>query len=109
MIVQDKQKEPRYFGAIQFNEKQAKKSLAMYPGITKANPYDLYKTYNQENGEYWTSIISENLPMNKDIFLIGSIMINDGDWLVTDMDGKTHVYNDTQFKEQFVGKDGDNL
>lgn len=109
MIVQDKQKELCYFGAIQFNEKQAKKSLAMYPGITKANPYDLYKTYNRENSEYWTSIISENLPMNKDIFLIGSIMINDGDWLVTDMDGKTHVYNDAQFKEQFVGKDGDDL
>ena len=101
MIVQKRSNETRFFGAIQFDEKRAEKSLAMYPGVES--------TSLSERDKEWTSLYLEGIAWRRNVYALNGYVVNVGDWLVTDMDGKTYVYTDVQFKEQFVGKDGDNL
>lgn len=81
MIVQDKENQLDYYGAVQFHTNGKKMSLAKYPGV---RPDDLFR---------------------KD-FYYGDMFLNDGDWLVTDKEGKTRVYTDEEFKKMFSKEEG---
>lgn len=106
MVVQKRSNETRFFGAIQFDEKRAEKSLAMYPGVESTS---LSALFDKERDKEWTSLYLEGIAWRRNVYALNGYVVNDGDWLVTDMDGKTYVYTDVQFKELFVGKDGEDL
>lgn len=105
MIVQDKQKEPSYFGAIQFNREQADKSLAMYPGVKRTNLFAFFD--NAEEVE--PLLLSSGTDWSRPMYSLNDHPVFDGDWLVTDLNGETKIYSDEKFKSIFIGEDGDEL
>lgn len=81
MIVQDKEENVRYFGAVQFHEEIAKKSLALYPMVTKKESSDflgrlIYYTCNDRS-------------------------VTDGDWILTNSKGECQVVTNEEFIERF--------
>lgn len=81
MIVQDKEENVRYFGAIQFREEIAEKSLALYPMVTKKESSDflgrlIYYTCNDRS-------------------------VTDGDWILTNSKGECQVVTNEEFIERF--------
>ena len=114
MIVQDKQENMQYFGAIQFDTKKAKESLALYPNVQMKvhescvgdgclHPYP----WMSVEGTLRCYRPSED-PEQDFIFIFGGhIVLKDGDWLVTDKDGETYIYSDEAFKREFTGEVGD--
>lgn len=111
MIVQDKQENMQYFGAIQFNFKKARKSLAMYPGVQMFVNIACVRTlypmaWVPVNGvprDYRPS----KTPEHDFIFEFEHTQLNDGDWLVTDKDGETFIYSNEVFKQYFTDEVGD--
>ena len=79
MIVQDKEENVRYFGAVQFREEIAKKSLALYPMV--AENKEIIETTNifPERYAYYTC----------------------NDRLVTDSKGECQVVTNEEFIERF--------
>ena len=83
MIVTKKEDGTDYYGAVQFDEYEAKKTLMNYPGVELK-----YLAMD------WR-------------FCLDDAMIGDGDWLVTNKTGETEVYNPEDFKEKFTECGGD--
>lgn len=106
MIVQERTNENKFFGAVQFDKKHAEKSLAMYPGVKTTS---LSALFSEAKHGLWTSLYLESAARDGNVYVLNGRIINDGDWLVADMDGKTTVYSDDQLKECFIGEDGVNL
>lgn len=112
MIVQDKQENMQYFGAIQFDKKQAIKSLAMYPNVQmyiKASLTDrLYYPREWMPVEEIPSTYHPSETPERDFYFVkGHHVINNNDWLVTNKDGETTVYSDEVFKQEFITEVGD--
>ena len=105
MIVQDKQKELCYFGAVQFNREQADKSLAMYPGVKRTNLFAFFD--NAKDVE--PLLLSIATDWTRPMYSLNGRPVFDGEWLVTDLNGETKIYSDEKFKSIFIGKDGDEL
>lgn len=101
MIVQDKENQLDYYGAVQFHTDGKKMSLAKYPGVTmKRNVFVLSmlpKAMTNKVG------IHDN---EKKSFYYHGVQLVDGDWLVTDKEGNTKVYTNKKFKSSFVKKEG---
>lgn len=83
VIVKDREERLRYYGAIQFNRREALKSLMNYPGVK----HDVEK-----NG-----------------FTLDNTEIFHSDWLVTDKEGHTKIYSDNEFHKEFTNEDGEQL
>ena len=83
MIVKDKEERLHYYGAIQFNRREALKSLMNYPGIKR--------------------------DIEKDKFTLDGTEVFHSDWLVTDEEGRTKIYTDNEFRKEFTNKDGEQL
>lgn len=101
MIVQDKENQLDYYGAVQFHTDGKKMSLAKYPGVT------------MERGSFTLSLLPVAMKNKIGIhdgesksFYYNGIELTDGDWLVTDKEGRTRVYIDKKFKKSFVEKEG---
>lgn len=86
MIVQDKLENMEYFGAVQFFEEKANKSLAKYPGV---------------------KVITNPVFRNTCWRLNDDEALSDGDWIVTDSQGNRKIYSNNQFKELFSCEDED--
>lgn len=84
MIVQDKLENMEYFGAVQFFEEKANKSLAKYPGV---------------------KLITDPVFRNTCWRLNDDEALSDGDWIVTDSQGNRKIYSNNQFKELFSCED----
>lgn len=74
MIVKDKEEELKYYGAVQFNKEEAKKTLMNYPGVS-----------NTKKG-----------------FELNGLALHDGDWIVVDEDGRSKVFSDKKFNKLFI-------
>lgn len=83
MIVKDKEERLRYYGAVQFDLREAFKSLMNYPGVRH--------------------------DVEKDEFTLDGTEIIHGDWLVTDGEGRTKIYTDNEFRKEFTNEDGESL
>ena len=101
MIVQDKENRLDYYGAVQFHTDGERMSLAKYPGVKmKYHHYSSsMEQWGKEHG--WRP---DDL-FRKD-FYYGDMFLNDGDWLVTDKEGKTEVYTNEEFKRMFSKEEG---
>lgn len=104
MIVQDKENQLDYYGAVQFHTDGKKMSLAKYPGVTMKN--NAWGTLLKTKSEM--SKVGSDDDMLK-TFHYGDTKLDDGDWLVTDKDGHTLVYTDKKFEQSFVKKEGAEL
>lgn len=105
MIVQDKENQLDYYGAVQFRTDGKQMSLAKYPGVTMTNNawgtmFKPAKSVMDKVGGY------DDMPKD---FYYHATKLTDGDWLVTDKEGKTLVYTDKKFKKTFVQKEGAEL
>ncbi len=103
MIVQDKENQLDYYGAVQFHTNHKKMSLAKYPGVTMKRAYYEFPLPDDIKGK-----IGACANKDKD-FYYHDIALADGDWLVTDKEGQTRVYTDKQFKKVFVKKEGEEV
>lgn len=83
MIVKDKEEQLHYYGAVQFNRREALKSLMNYPGVK----------HNVEKNE----------------FTLDGEEVFHSDWLVTDRNGATQIYTDKKFHKKFTDEDGEQL
>lgn len=104
MIVQDKENQLDYYGAVQFHTDGKKMSLAKYPGVTMTNNAfgAMFKTKSMMNK------VGSDEDAQKD-FKYDGTKLTDGDWLVTDKEGHTLVYTDKKFEQSFVKKEGAEL
>lgn len=80
MIVQDKLENMEYFGAVQFFEEKANKSLAKYPGV---------------------KVITNPVFRNTCWRLNDDEALSDGDWIITDKEGKSEIYSPDEFRHLF--------
>lgn len=102
MIVQDKDNQLDYYGAVQFHTDGKRMSLAKYPGVTmKNNPWGTLL----KPAKSVTDKVGGDDDMSKEFYYHG-IKLTDGDWLVTDKEGHTLLYTDKKFKQSFVKKEG---
>lgn len=99
MIVQDKYNQLEYYGAVQFHTDGKKMSLAKYPGVKMKRGLGAIPPIPGLEGK-----IGIGDDDNKD-FYYHNIELIDGDWLVTDKEGRTQVYTDKKFKKSFVEKE----
>lgn len=86
MIVQDKEENVRYFGAVQFHEEIAKKSLALYPMV--AENEEIIETTNI-------------FPQRYAYYTCNDRLVNDGDWILTNSKGECQVVTNEKFIERF--------
>ena len=101
MIVQDKENQLDYYGAVQFHTDGKKMSLAKYPGVKMTNNAfsTMFKSKSMMNK------VGSDDDLQKE-FKYDGTKLNDGDWLVTDKEGHTLVYTDKKFEQSFVKKEG---
>lgn len=104
MIVQDKENQLEYYGAVQFHTDYKKMSLAKYPGVTMQRNVFVLSILPKE----MTNKVGIHDNEKKSFYYHG-IQLVDGDWLVTDKEGNTKVYTDKKFKKAFVKKEGAEL
>ena len=111
MIVQDKRENMQRFGAIRFSKEQARKSLAMYPGVKMYVNIACIRTFYPTTWVPVNGILRDyrpsKIPEQDFMFEFEHAELNDGDWLVTDKDGKTYIYSDEAFKREFTDEVGD--
>lgn len=100
MIVQDKENQLDYYGAVQFHTNGKKMSLAKYPDVKMKRGISAIPPLPDMEGKIGIGDYD-----NKD-FYYHNIELIDGDWLVTDKEGRTQVYTDKKFKKSFVEKEG---
>lgn len=86
MIVQDKEENVRYFGAVQFHEEIAKKSLALYPMV--AENEELVETTNI-------------FPKRYAYYTCNDRLVTDEDWILTNSKGECQVVTNKKFLERF--------
>ena len=98
MIVQDKENQLDYYGAVQFHTDGKKMSLAKYPDVKMKRGISATLPLPDMEGKIGIGDYD-----NKD-FYYHNIELIDGDWLVTDKEGRTQVYTDKKFKKSFVEK-----
>lgn len=100
MIVQDKENQLDYYGAVQFHTNGKKMSLTKYPDVKMKRGISAIPPLPDMEGKIGIGDYD-----NKD-FYYHDIELIDGDWLVTDKEGRTQVYTDKKFKKSFVEKEG---
>lgn len=87
MIIKLKPDKVPHYKAIQFNWNEAKESLMNYPGVTKEG--------TTIRGT--TSFYVETL-----YFYLGDYPLTDGDWILTNDDGKSFVITDKTMKSDYM-------
>lgn len=101
MIVQDKEKQLNYYGAVQFHTDGKEMSLAKYPGVEMR--YRSYPLPVKQWVKDKTMGIDDLFPKD---FYYGDRLLRDDDWLVTNKEGKTEVYTNEEFKRMFSKEEG---
>lgn len=111
MIVQDKENQLYYYGAVQFHTDGKKMSLAKYPGVTMERgsftlsllPVAMKNKIGIHDGESKSFYDFDAPELLEYIYhyYLGSKLVNHNDWIVTDSQGKSKVYVPDEFREQF--------